>query len=216
MNGYTLVYLEEFKAKEDELFDSSVKAFDLAFTYNAKLVYDGNGVGAGVGSNIKELIRQGYRKGTKIRYEAFDAGSKPANPKDMYLSEHGYTQMTNDEYFENRKAQAWWMLADKIRYTYSLVREYTKTGTIAGTINTEMLFTIDSKKLSPKILEKMIDELSTPRKEESGRLKNMVEKKKSLLDRGIKSPNLADAVVMANFRYNMDSKSTFGGKMRYT
>jgi phage terminase large subunit len=89
--------------------------------------------------------------------------------------------------FSNIKAQAWWLLADRFRNTFNAVR------------NGETFDHSDMISLSADLphLEQLIDELSTPLRnyDANGRVK--VESKSDLLKRGIASPNLADAIVLA-------------------
>lgn len=189
MNGGLVEFLNSWKGLEDELFESSEKVFILAQQQNAYVNYDANGVGAGVGSNMKQMNRATNMG--EVDYYAFDSGESPANPDSLYQVDGLVTQQTNRDYFENRKAQAWWLLADRIKATYRAV-------TMGKPIGDELIsFSSDLDEL-----QKLITELSTPRKAQSGRLKNMVEKKTDLKKRGIRSPNLADALVMASFRYN--------------
>ena len=129
------------------------------------------------------------QKQKNIKYYGFDSASTPKDPKSLYVISGIKTQQTNREYFENLKAQAWWSLADKIKATYRAVTKSEK-------ISVDDLFSISSE---VEDIESLLMELSSPRKRQSGRLKNMVEKKKDLLARGIKSPNKADSVVYANF-----------------
>jgi len=186
MDGAILSGMIKWKGQEDELFESSEKVYFKAVEHDAIVNYDANGVGAGVGSNIKRIIRE---SGKHILYHGFDSASKPMHPKSLYVIDGDKTQQTNEAYFENLKAQSWWSLADKAKATYRAV-------TKGEPIDTDDLFSISG---DIDNLEELITELATPRKRQSGRLKNMVEKKTDLKKRGIASPNMADATVYATF-----------------
>lgn len=193
MDGGLVEYIEEWKGQEDELYESTAKVYGMAKEHGAIVAYDSNGIGAGVGSNIRNMNRS---SGVEVRYYGFDSGDAPANPDSFYQVTGTITQQTNREYFENRKAQAWWLLADRIKATYRAI--------VMGDPITDQMISFSS---GIDDLDKMITELSTPRRKQSGRLKNIVEKKEDLKKRGIKSPNIADAVVMASFEHSVKDKT---------
>lgn len=193
MDGAIVTDLESWKGKEDELFESSARVYGMAQELAATVNYDSNGVGAGVGSNMKQMNRLTE---DEVSYYGFDSASIPANPSSLYIVNGAVTQQTNREYFENRKAQAWWMLADRIKATHRAVTK--------GDPYDDNMISISSEITD---IDKLITELSTPRKMMSGRLKNIVEKKEDLKKRGIASPNLADALVMASYAYNIKDKT---------
>lgn len=164
--------IEEWKAPEDELAQSAKRAWSIV--NGGRLIYDSIGVGAQVGSTLKEAgIHQGYFK--------FNAGGSVINPDKEYAP-----KVTNKDKFENLKAQAWQDVADRFRNTYNAVNkgaEYPASELIS--INGDMAK-----------LEKLKTELSTLRKRYSKRGLDMVETKDELAKRGIASPNLADAFIM--------------------
>ena len=89
--------------------------------------------------------------------------------------------------FSNFKAQSWWHVADRLFKTWDAVTNGTE-------YDPDDLISISSD--IPDI-EKLITELSTPKKDLDNRSKVKVESKKDLEDREIPSPDLADAFVMA-------------------
>jgi len=189
VEGTLLTYIEEWKAKEDELVESSLKVYQLAYRKKAQTIYDTNGVGAGTGSNYKRFNKE-YNQ--NLTFVGFNSASSPVAPKSFYEGD-----ITNEQYFENLKAQAWWEFRDRVIDTYNFV-----VNDIPCDI--DRIVAIDSSTTNIAIIEKLITELSTPRMAQSARLKNMVEKKKDLEARGVKSPNLADACVMAFTRLLSD------------
>jgi len=168
----------EWDGGKDEMFNSSKKVHRIATEEKVQEVnYDNVGVGAGVGSNFREIR-------SPFIYNGFSAGEKPRNPKHEYKN-----KKLNQDAFKNLKAQAWQNVADRLMNTYNYIEkgiecEHDKIISISSTI---------------PLLKDLITELSTPRAEKDGVGRFMVESKKDLAKRGVKSPNIADAFIMANF-----------------
>ena len=170
-NGAVCEYVEDWKAPEDALRESTIRAW--SFVNNGRLIYDAIGVGAHVGSTLKDLGKANYYK--------FLAGGSVINPKLNYAAD-----ITNGEKFENLKAQAWQDVADRLRNTYNAVNKGEK-------FNPSEMISISSE---IKNIEQLKSELASPRRSFSKRGLDMVETKDQLAKRGIKSPNLADAFIM--------------------
>jgi phage terminase large subunit len=166
-----------WKAKEDEILKSCTKAYSFARVNESTITYDAIGVGASCGGKFNEL---GYKKHRK-----FFAGGAVANP-DEFIDRH--SKIRNKEYYLNIKAQAWWATAERLKNTYNAV--------VHGMIfkESDMIF-IDS---GCPHLEQLTEELSSPRKSFDNAGRVMVESKKDLKKRGINSPNVADAFIMAH------------------
>ncbi len=171
-NGGICVDIDEWKAPEDELAQSAKRAWSKVG--NGRLLYDSIGVGAQVGSTLKEAgVADGYYK--------FNAGAGVARPDDEYAP-----GIKNGEKFENLKAQAWQDVADRLRNTFNAINKGIKYPAS------------DLISLSSDLdhLERLKTELSTPRRSYSKRGLDMLETKEQLAKRGVKSPNLADAFIM--------------------
>jgi len=170
--GSVCEYVEEWKAPEDALSESAMRAW--SHVRGGRLIYDSIGVGAHVGSTLrKERIRGGYHK--------FNAGDAVQNPDKEYAP-----KITNKQKFENLKAQAWQDVADRLRNTYNAVNkgmQYPPSELI-------------SLRGDLQHLERLKTELCSPHKSISKRGLDMIETKDSLAKRGISSPNLADAFIM--------------------
>ena len=174
-NGTICENVDEWKAGEDELTQSTRRAWSLV--RNGVLIYDSIGVGAHVGSTLKDMnIYSGFYK--------FNAGGAVIDPKAEYAP-----KIKNGEKFENLKAQAWQNIADKFRNTYNAINK-------GMTFDPGDMISINS---NIDKIEKLKTELSTPRKKYSKRGLDMVETKDQLAQRDIKSPNLADAFIMGAF-----------------
>lgn len=184
--GNILKHVEDWEGLEDELLKSCTKVWDYAREQDAAITYDSIGVGASAGAKFKELNDANR---WKAEYDAFNAGGSVENPDDVYM-ELPHTKILNKDHFENVKAQKWDDVADKFRKTYECI--------VLGVDHpiSEMI-SIDSSTISPAKLKQIKKELSVVRKAISGRGKFMAEQKPELLKRGIKSPNVADAIIMA-------------------
>lgn len=176
--GFLALNVQEWQGRTDDLLGSCSRVYHQARQLQAAIYYDNIGVGASAGSKFKELNQQTR---ARIRYKGFGAGGKIHKPDDTY--EQG---ITNRDYFSNLKAQAWWLVADRFRNTYAAVHRGEK-------FDEADLISINS---GADHLERLIDELSTPRRDFDANGKVRVEKKEDLAKRGIPSHNLADAFIM--------------------
>lgn len=184
-DGLICCEMDEWSAPEDELTQSARRAW--GHTKGGELTYDSIGVGAQVGATLKDMnIPTGYNK--------FNAGGAVLLPEQEYAH-----KIKNKDKFENLKAQAWQMVADRFRNTYNYVVKgqpcapdqlISISGTLPG-------------------LAKLKTELSTPRKRFSKRGLDMVETKDELKARGIPSPNLADSFIMGASGFALKKKSIY-------
>lgn len=164
--------LDEWKAGEDELNESAMRAW--SHVKGGRLIYDSIGNGAHVGSTLKSAK-------AAARYYKFNAAGAIINPDRDYAP-----KIKNKDKFENLKAQAWQDVADRMRNTFNAV-------TKGHNFKASDLISISG---DLRKLEQLKLELSTPRKRYSKRGLDMIETKDELAKRGIASPNLADAFVM--------------------
>ena len=192
-HGPLNIWAEQWKAKEDELLKSCTKVWTKARDSKSLVIYDAIGVGATSGAKFNEL---NATNGLKIEHQKFFAGGSVAKPDSQYQR----SGIKNKDYFSNIKAQAWWLVADRFRNTYNAIRN-------GQSFNDDDMIFIDS---NMPYLDKLIDELTSPKQDydNAGRVK--VESKKDLSKRDIASPNLADAFIMANLSGEMRTRSFFG------
>jgi phage terminase large subunit len=181
-HGPLAVWADMWKAKEDELLKSCTRVYVAARERKASIIYDSIGVGATSGAKFNEL-NVGQLSHDRVSHLKFFAGGAVYKPDSKYAN----SEVKNKDFFSNIKAQAWWLVADRLRNTYNAVKNGQKFR------DDEMIF-IDS---SMPYLDQLIDELCTPKRDYdlAGRVK--VESKKDLDKRDIPSPNLADAFIMA-------------------
>ena len=179
--GSLVTWSDLWKAKEDELLKSCTRAWNAAKDRDAQIIYDSIGVGAMAGAKFNEL-NSARHDTPQIMHRKFNAGGAVYRPESIYS-----LQTKNKDMFANIKAQAWWLVADRLKNTFNAVKNGHKFS------DDDMIF-IDS---NTPMLDKLIDELATPKRDtdNAGRVK--VESKKDLDKREVPSPNLADAFVMA-------------------
>lgn len=179
-HGPLATWSDQWKAKEDELLKSCTRVWATAREREDSVLYDAIGVGAGCGAKFNEL---NTGQAVAVSHSKFFAGGAVMKPD----SDYARTGVKNKDMFANIKAQAWWLVADRLKNTYNAVRN----GQVFEV--DEMIF-IDST--MPNV-DQLIDELSTPKRDfdNAGRVK--VESKADLKKREIASPNLADAFILA-------------------
>jgi len=180
-HGSVVSWADMWSAGEDELLKSCTRVYHSARERGASVTYDSIGVGATAGAKFGEL-NAALKDSNRVQYAKFNAGGAIWRPEAVY------SQGTkNKDMFSNIKAQAWWLLADRFRNTFNAIRN-------GQVFKDDELISLSSD--TPH-LSTIIDELSTPKRDydQNGRVK--VESKKDLAKREVKSPNLADAVVMA-------------------
>ena len=189
-HGSVALWCDEWRAAEDELLKSCSRTFQNAMLRRADIRYDSIGVGASAGAKFDELNQQ-RQSFERVRYAKFNAGAAVERPEEYYASDR-LDRIKNKDFFANLKAQAWWNLADRFRNTYNAINRGEK-------FKDDELVSISSDMPN---LEKLKTELSTPKRDfdRNGRVK--VESKEDLaksnrVGGAVKSPNLADAFVMA-------------------
>lgn len=150
--------------------------------------YDCIGIGAGVKAETNRLAEKGkIPKGWII--SPWSAAARVLNPNDRVVETDNNIDRKsprNKDFFQNFKAQAWWIVARRFENTYRARYEEGFEWT------PDMLVSLPSS-LPVKLLGKLMKELSQPVMAKSGTLKMMIKKTPD----GAKSPNLGDAYVMA-------------------
>lgn len=184
-HGSVLLSIDEWKGGEDELLKSCTRAYGQAKDANAKIIYDSIGVGASAGAKFEELNKHPDNLNVPdIEYAKFVAGAGVANPDKEYTIDK-----LNKDMFANLKAQAWWDVARRLKN----VKDAIENGTVYDSSD---LISISSS-IGDEYIEQLKTELSTPRQDRDSAGKVKVESKSDLKKRGIDSPNVADAAIMA-------------------
>lgn len=185
-HGPLIADADMWKGQEDEILRSATRARETCLKHDAHMIYDSIGVGAFVGSHVNSLNSMHE----VVRHTAFNAGGPVEKPDAVYA--HSHPRKTNKEQFANLKAQKWRAAADRFMNTYNAVEK-------GMTFDQSDMIFIDS---SLPHLDRLIDELSTPRKDYDTLGREKVESKKDLAKSNreggaMPSPNLADAAIMA-------------------
>lgn len=183
-HGFMVLGAEEWKDDDPNTAARHVFMNSLQMGMDS-VAYDNIGVGAGAKGAIREerakILAKPHGNKVKIpQYRGFTANAAPLNPLGNYMP-----GKTNEDMFVNLKAQAWWLTRDRFKNTYDALngKPYDK----------EKLISIDS---TLKNCAKLCAELAQPRRDlQNGKV--IIESKKDMKKRGVMSPNLADAFVMA-------------------
>jgi len=169
--------LVEWSGKGSDIYDTVLKAIDLADAAGVKKIrYDADGLGAGARGDARVANEKRHPR-PPIVFEAFRGSAAVLDPE-----REDVKGRKNEDYFANRKAQAWWELRTRFYKTW---RAVTKDAIYKAD---EMIFIDGGMKLRPKLLL----ELSQPTYELNTSGKIVVDK----TPEGARSPNLADAVMI--------------------
>lgn len=181
-HGSVIVHVDE--SKNGRVNDCCDWALD--YTQQAKpdaFIWDADGVGAGLKRQITDALGS-----KKIDVHSFNGGMSVHNPKGQYDPTPGMVMKAknNQETFYNRRAQRYWNLRDRIYRTYLAVQDgqYTDPGE---------LISFDS---SIEALNVLRSELCRIPRKMGGTGKIQLRTKQEMMDMGISSPNMADAVMM--------------------
>lgn len=177
---------EDWASGKDELVQNAKRVWAKAKLLGATVSYDTIGVGAFVGGYIDE---QNDAHAAKVEHFAFHAGGavmdgdKPSDPA------NSNSPLNKDEYL-NLKAQAWANTARRAMLTFNAL-------TRGQPIKPEDVLSFSSEMGAEK-LDALFTELCVPWWVESEGKKRVVPKLKLKKDLGVKSHNLADAVIAAD------------------
>lgn len=155
-----------------------------------KIQYDSIGLGVAVKSEFNRLVDAEIIKPTDIEMVPWNAGAAVVDPEFNLI--HGDRQTPlNEDYFQNMKAQAWWSLRSRFYKTWRAVTQ----GIIYPV---DELISIDS---TIPLIRQIEKELAQPTIGKSPKTLKMIVNKKP---DGTRSPNIADAIVMAYFPVRED------------
>lgn len=178
--GFELEVLEEWSGKGDDIFGSTVKAHGLCDTHGyPRYLYDADGLGSGVRGDARVINEARRVEGVReIQVEPFRGSGGVEDPTGEMVPER-----KNEDFFANAKAQSWWALRLRFLMTYRAVVEgmdYNEADII-------------SLPASLPMLHQLTAELSQPTYKLNNAGKMLINKAPD----GCKSPNLADAVMIA-------------------
>ncbi|NTG86192.1 PBSX family phage terminase large subunit [Agrobacterium rhizogenes] len=184
--GGVFMDAEDWASGKDELVQNAKRVWAKAKLVDATVSYDTIGVGAFVGGYIDEQNKIGD---ARVEHYAFHAGGgvmdgdKPSDPQ------NDNSPLNKNEYL-NLKAQAWANTARRAMLTFNAVMR-------GQSIKPEDILSFSSEMGTSK-LDSLFTELCVPWWVESEGKKRVVPKLKLKKDLGVKSHNLADAVIAAD------------------
>ncbi len=162
------------------------KALDLVQEHGRKgrsvsLQYDSVGVGAGVKAESNRLKDDDLLP-KFVKFISWNAGASVLHPEDRVVLDDDDSPL-NKEFYTNLKAQAWWQLRLRFERTHRAVTQ-------GASYSHDTLISLPSDLPQLRTLQK---ELSQPTMVRDTRMRLKIDKQPE----GTRSPNLADAVVMA-------------------
>lgn len=163
--------------------------------------YDSIGIGAAVKAEYNRLASDTDAVNLP-KMIPWNAGASVLYPYQTIIPDDE-NSITNDDFFRNLKAQAWWSLRTRFYKTFQCIMAI-RAGEPVPNYSVDELISLDG---SMPLLQQLVAELSQPTRGSSGNLKMIVNKKPD----GMKSPNLADAVVMDFFPIPDDFNSVSVG-----
>jgi phage terminase large subunit len=179
-HGILIEHIEEWSGKTGDIFATTQRAFLLCDMYGyTGFKYDADGLGAGVRGDARIINGQRVKdKAAQINIDAFRGSEAVFNPTGEDVKGR-----KNEDFFANRKAQAWWSLRTRFQNTYRAVvekRPYTDDNIISI-----------SSGAGNKV-QKLLIELSQPTYTINNVGKILIDKAPD----GTRSPNMGDSVMI--------------------
>ena len=188
--GILVDYIESWSGKGADIYDTVERAFRICDEHHYhSLDYDADGLGAGVRGDARIINnRRVANRQTKITFNPFRGSGSVVDPEGnpfQSANEHKDREKgrTNEDFFANAKAQAWWALRRRFQLTYRAVVEKLP-------YNPEDIISISSQLPEHR---KLLIELSQPTYRQNDNGKILVEK----MPGGARSPNLSDSCMIA-------------------
>lgn len=195
--GVTLQHLEGWSGKLSNIYKTTFRAMRLCDELEIdNLYFDSDGLGVGVRGDADVINELEERRNLhKIEVTPF-RGSSTDLPDGQKKIMKG---LTNDDFFANRKAQAWWHLRTLFENTY-------KARVEKLVVDMNEIICIPST-LPERV--KLVSELSQPTYSLTGAGKVLVNKAPEVNGAKTKSPNYADSVMIL-YSPKKTRKSFFG------
>lgn len=182
--GFMVEHIEAWSGKGSDIFATVEKAFMLCDTFgHGELDFDEDGLGAGARGDGRIINDRPNRKDNQVLMNPFRGSGKVVDPEiEIIPSTEGRKGRTNEDFFANRKAQAWWNLRTLFQNTFRAVTE-------------GLPFDPDEIISLPKSLAslpKLMPEISQPTYSINTAGKIIVDKAPD----GMRSPNYADSLMI--------------------
>lgn len=184
--GILLEHLEYWSGKGGDIYETVEKIFNISDRLNFPTVlFDADGLGAGVRGDARVI---NAKRARKIKFEPFRGSGAVVDPEGDPFKNTDELKgpdkgRTNEDFFANYKAQAWWSLRRKFQLTYRAVVE-------KGIVNKDDIISLSS---TIPDLNGLVLELSQPTYSQNTVGKILIDK----TPEGGRSPNRADAVNIA-------------------
>lgn len=184
--GITLRSIEQWGERDTGL--TTRRALDAASYYarkgrRVKVQYDSVGVGSGVKAESNRLADDDLMP-KHVTLASWNAGAQVLEPDARVIPDDDESSL-NKDFYSNLKAQAWWQLRLRFERTHRAVE-----ANDPNMYDQDELISLPADLPQLRTLQK---ELSQPTMSKNTRMKLLIDKQPE----GTKSPNLADAVVMA-------------------
>lgn len=184
--GFLVEYLESWSGKGGDIYATVEKVCTLCDLLNYDSVdYDADGLGAGVRGDARVVNEKRIRK---VKFHPYRGSGAVIDPEGNPFLNAGETKdrekgRTNEDFFANLKAQAWWFARRRFQMTYRAVAE-------GMAYNKDDIISISSSIPEHRLL---ISELSQPTYSQNKIGKIVIDK----MPDGSSSPNRADSVIIA-------------------
>jgi len=202
--GVVLRHMEEWGSRDPGV--TARRAIGLCMdTPGIECMYDSVGIGSNVKSEWNRLTKdldphtgKPILKPGLVNFVPWSAGAGVKDPFFRVIEDDDQSPMNVDQY-GNLKAQAWWNLRARFYRTWQAVTSY-KASLTDPTVTPIVfdpsdLISFDVQALGMAVLTKLEKELTQVTSDKNGAMKQIIDKKPD----GMKSPNLADCVVMCYF-----------------
>ncbi|EHQ9350597.1 TerL protein [Salmonella enterica] len=183
--GFLLNDVQEWSGKGSDIYESVVKVFGLCDDFGAdEFRFDEDGLGAGVRGDARAINEQREAEDiAQITATPFRGSGSVFYPDNEAVpGDNGRPARLNRDFFANAKAQAWWHLRKLFRNTYRARK--------GMDYDPDQIISING---SMKNRDRLVTELSQPTWSKNTVGKILIDKQPD----GTKSPNLADAVMIA-------------------
>jgi phage terminase large subunit len=194
------VILEIREHKEMQVNDAAKLATDFVLEKRADMfIWDGDGMGAALRKQVNDALR-----GKQCQLYMFKGSHTVLNPGKVYQPIDGERNKanTNAQTFTNQRAQWYWSLRDRMFKTFMAVkhREY---------CNPNDMISFSSK---IELLGKLRAELCRIPRKPGGRIQIL--SKQDMRSLKIKSPNIADCVMMSEIADFVDNGQQLRGNVK--
>ncbi|MGG6461410.1 TerL protein [Solilutibacter silvestris] len=178
-HGVVLDVLEEWSGEGGDIFKSVTKVFGLCESHGyERFLYDADGLGSGVRGDSRVINEARQVEGkNQIKADPFRGSGEVYQPDGEMVPKR-----KNRDFFANSKAQSWWALRLRFQETYRAVIEGMQ-------VDPDKIISIPS---GLQYRDRLVAELSQPTYSLNLAGKIVIDKQPD----GMKSPNLADAVMV--------------------